>query len=258
MIEEYYDLYRMESTGGKGTKDWAIKVSGTGKVTVKFGKTGSKLATQEIPSTTPDSFKRDKIQEKTGKGYELIGRFKISDTGKLTAINNDENQTWNLNKTKSGLVLDCLKQFAKDINEFEFEFQSLEAEYSQGETGVIFRCDGYLPNRGWTLAINKGLSYLSNGHVVGGGRIDHPMQTLILAALANRLDEGELTAVSSKGANSEKSLMPSKKGLPDDFVQSLSLPVDLVREVAMATGLMPKPVALFKKGFEPMGTNIYF
>lgn len=258
MMEDYYDLYRADSTGGSGTKDWAIKVSGTDKVTVKYGKTGSRLATQEIPTKNPSSFKSDKIREKTGKGYELIGRFKISDTGKLTAKGNDERQTWNLNKTESEQIFDILKELATDISEFEFEFQGLEAEYNQAETGVTFRCEGYLPSLGWTLAINKGLSYFSNGNIVGGGRIDHPMQTLILAAIANKLDEGELTAVSAKGPNSEKSLMPSKKGLPDDFIQSLSLPVPLVKEVAMATGLIPKPIAFFQQGFEPTGTNIYF
>jgi len=259
MSDETFDLYRCDSKGGNGTKDWAIFTT-SDRITVKYGKTGSKLRTQEIPTHFPESEKWKRIDAEIQQGYSHIGRVKFSAAGTMSNFADSENKIWNLAQVDRSKFIDDLEQFSEDINDFSFNSSSpLAAVLDPVWTGITFTCNGHLPKEGWTLSERNGLMAIIGSNYIGGGKIAHDMQLLILAAINAKIGNNQLTAVSSKGSSgSERDLMPSKQGLPNEFIESLMLPVGLVKEVAMATGLIAKPIPLFAQGSESKASGIFF
>lgn len=253
----YFDLYRKDSDNG-GTKDWAIKVTNVDKITVKYGKTGSKLRTQEIPCPDPSGEAHNRTQEKLNKGYVLVGRYSISDTGKLTRAD-EERRYFTLSKVTKSSYEDALSQVVENINSFDFFDNVLSVEESaMGDP--LFKCPGFLPESGWTFGVQSFQTSVS-----GNGLIEGDLQLLLFASLASTLNDmsetpenRHLTIESASSNGTEKSIIPKGRGLPDDFVQSLNLPSDFVLEVAQATGLIPMPVPIFNNDSIPTGIGICF
>lgn len=255
---EFYDLYRKDSDGGNGTKDWAIKVTNVGKITVKYGKTGAKLRTQEIPSDRPGEEASKRTQKKIAEGYEIIGRFTISDSGAISSAN-EERRYFNLRKVDKSSYEAALNEIVSEISSFDFCDNVLTVE--EGELGdPLFKCPGFLSDSGWTFGFTPFQDFVS-----GDGVIEKELQILLLASLASKLNDmskdsivRHLTVESASGPGTEKSIIPEGRGLPDEFTQSLSLPKDFILDVAMATGLIPKPIPLFNQDSVSTGTGICF
>lgn len=260
MSDDTFDLYRCDSEGGNGTKDWAIFTT-SDRITVKYGKTGSKLRTQEIPTHFPESEKWKRIDAQRKQGYSHMGRVTFSAAGTMSNFADFESKVWNLAQVdKSKFIVD-LKQFAEDLNDYSFNSSSpLMAVFDPVWTGITFTCNGHLPKEGWTLSEGNGLTAITGSNfIIGGGKVVNDMQLLILVAINAKMGNDLLTAVASKGSSgTERDLIPSKQGLPNEFIKSLLLPVGLVREVAMATGLITKPIPLFAQGSESKASGIFF
>ena len=249
-MTDLYDLYRNNSPAGQGTKDWAIKVTAGNELTVMFGKTGSKLRTRVLkldPGVDARSELVQRVSQKTSEGYSKVGKARIDDKGKVTLAQDIEQQTWSLSELDEVKVETALRSLVDDIVAYSFDVgfneMPISAEYDANLKGAIISCDGLLPTGGWQIASDAGLSFLSGGTVMGGGKIDYPLQLLLLVGLSKRLPDGCVTAVASKGQN-DRDLMPSKRGLPADFAESLELPILYVREVAQAIGIIAKPVRI--------------
>lgn len=249
MTDTYFELYRMPSPTGSGTKDWAIKVTGITELTVLYGTTGKTLRTRVLkldPGETPQSAKAKRIQEKVSEGYNLVGQFELDSKGKATNVQDIERRTWSLSDVDSAVLETALRDLTKELAEHSFETFPVAADYDSNLEGAIFHCDGFLPEEGWTLARDQGLTYQSNGKVMGGGTIDHNLQLVFLVALAAKLPAGLITAVSTKQGE-DKNLMPEQRGLPSAFMESLSLSTEFVREVGQVTGIVAKPVPILSE-----------
>lgn len=260
MTDTYFELYRAPSDSGSGTKDWAIKVTGQSELTVLYGKTGKTLRTRVLklaPAETPQSAKANRIQEKVSEGYNLVGQFELDNRGKAVNVQDIEQRTWSLDETDPETLEAALKDLVSELAEHSFDSFPVAADYDAGLQGATFYCDGFLPESGWTLAKDAGLTYQSNGKVFGGGKIDHSLQLVLLVALASKLPDGLITAVSTK-SNVDTNLMPDKRGLPVAFMESLSLSSEFVREVAQATGVIAKPIPILSKEAEDMSSAFCF
>lgn len=250
MTDQFFELYRKSSDAGQGTKDWAIKVTGPSEVTVKYGKTGSKLRTRVIKVDPPNSAQQekfDRIAQKARDGYELFGKAEITDSGIVRMATDIERQTWSMSETDEEVFKEAIKSLVDDIVDYSFdpglEYALLNCHYDDELKGAIIQCDGLLPTGGWSITQGSGLTYLTGDQVIGGGEIQYPLQLLLLQALSKRLPAGRITAVASKGQQ-ERDLLPSKPGLPADFANALELPKDLVREVAQASNLIGRPIQI--------------
>lgn len=77
-----FELYRYTHADGS-SKDWAIRLNGDGSFTTRWGRTGSRLPQDNTkPLRHPDEVHHLK-QAKRRKGYELIGRVEIDNSGNL-------------------------------------------------------------------------------------------------------------------------------------------------------------------------------
>lgn len=77
-----FELYRYTHADGS-SKDWAIRLNGDGSFTTRWGRTGSRLPQDKTkPLRHPDEVHHLK-QAKRRKGYELIGRVEIDNSGNL-------------------------------------------------------------------------------------------------------------------------------------------------------------------------------
>lgn len=263
-MTDLYDLYRNDSPAGQGTKDWAVKVTAANELTVMFGKTGSKLRTRVLkldPGTDARSELIQRSSQKLSEGYSLIGKARIDDKGNVTLAQDIEQATWSLSELDEVEVETALKSLVDDIVEYSFDtgfnMLPISAEYDANLKGAIISCDGLLPTGGWQIARDAGLSFLSGGKVMGGGKIDYSLQLLLLVGLSKKLPDGSVTAVASKG-QTDRDLMPSKRGLPADFVEGLELPRSYVREVAQAIGIIAKPVQILSQEAVSTPTAICF
>ena len=252
-MTDLYDLYRNDSPAGQGTKDWAIKVSASNELTVMFGKTGSKLRTRVLkldPGTDARSELFARVNQKASEGYLKVCKARIDDKGNVVLAQDIEQQTWSLSELDEVEVKTALKSLVDDIVAYSFDSgfneMPITAEYDENLKGAIISCDGLLPPEGWQIASDAGLSFLSGDKVMGGGKIDYPLQLLLLVALSKRLPTGTITAVASKGQSS-RDIMPSKRGLPAEFAEALELPSAYAREVAQATGIIAKPVQILSE-----------
>lgn len=248
MADQFFELYRANGTGNT-TKDWAIKVTGSDELTVYFGTTGSALRTRVIKcnGADPKVEKSKRISEKTAEGYQAMGQFSLDKKGRAVSINDIEGQVWALKEINTDLLSGHLSEMADDIADYPYSEILLVAEYDSNLKGIIFHCDGYLPEGGWGIAESMGLNHHTNGNSSGGGTIEFPLQIVLLAALRQRLGGDLLTAVATKGQQ-DKDLMPQAKGIPPEFIESLALSEPIIREVAMAVGMIAKPVPILSEG----------
>lgn len=252
-MTDLYELYRNNSAAGQGTKDWAIKVTDSNEITVQFGKTGSKLRSRVLKLAPNADLKRElfeRVSQKMSEGYSKVGMASIDDNGNVTLAQNIENQVWSLSELDKEQVLGTLKSLVEDIVAYSFDTGFSEwpisAEYDENVQGAIFYCDGLLPEEGWQICNKSGLSFMTGSKVIGGDKIDYSIELLLLAGWSSRLPDGALTAVASKGQQ-ERSLLPTKRGLPAEFIEELNLPTSYVREVAMAVGIIAKPIEIISK-----------
>lgn len=252
MTDTYFELYRAPSPTGSGTKDWAIKVTGQSELTVLYGTTGRTLRTRVLKlarGETPQSAKADRIQEKVSEGYSLVGQYELDNKGKAVNVQEIERRTWSLDDTNPDTLETALRGLVSDLAEHSFDTFPVAANYDETLQGITFFCDGFLPESGWTVAKDAGLTFQSNGKVYGGGKIDHSLQLVLLVALAIKLPADLIRAVSTKN-NVDSNLMPERRGLPNTFMESLSLSSEFVREVAQATGVLAKPIPILSKAAE--------
>lgn len=260
MNDSYFELYRASSPTGSGTKDWAIKVTGNSELTVLYGTTGKTLRTRVLklaPGETPQSAKANRIQEKVAEGYSLIGQFELDNKGKAINVQDIERRLWSLAETEPLVLERALRELVGEIAEHSFETFPVAADYDTNLNGAVFHCDGFLPESGWMIAQDAGLTFQSNGKVIGGGKIDHSLQLVLLVALSTKLPDGLITAVSTK-QNVDKNLMPEQRGLPKPFLESLSLSTEFVREVAQATGVIAKPIPILSEAAENTSSAFCF
>lgn len=260
MTDTYFELYRAPSPTGSGTKDWAIKVTGQSELTVLYGTTGRTLRTRVLklaPGETPQSAKASRIQEKVSEGYNLVGQFELDNKGKAINVQDIERRTWSLSEVDSAVLETALRDLTEELAEHSFETFPVAADYDANLEGAIFNCDGFLPEEGWTLAKDQGLTFQSNRKVMGGGKIDHNLQLVLLVALAAKLPAGMITAVSTKQGE-DRNLMPEKRGLPSSFMESLSLSTEFVREVGQVTGIVAKPIPILSEAAENTSSAFCF
>lgn len=260
MIDSFFELYRNASPTGNGTKDWAIKVTEANELTVRYGTTGKKLRTRVLklaPGETPQSAKATRIQEKISEGYNLVGQVDINSQGNIVDSQNIESRIWSLGETEPLVLEKALRDLTVELAEHSFETYPVAADYDVNLNGAVFHCDGFLPESGWRLIQDEGLTFQSNGKVIGGGRIAHSLQLVLLVALATKLPDGLVTAVSTKQGQ-DKNLMPEGRGLPRDFLDSLSLSTEFVREVAQATGVIAKPIPILSEAAENTSSAFCF
>lgn len=270
MIETTYDLYRCPTNNSAGeSKDWAIKISGKSHISVKYGTTGKKLRTSEIKDVKKVSFgaaleKQERIAKKLGEGYEFVGKFDISDTGKQTREQDVEVKSWSFTDFATPMLLQVLSAFVEDFNSYAEDANNLpdgvpplEVEFDPNIRGITFKCDGHLPSHGWVFGESIMQANPDRGLSDGGGVIHYPIQELLLSAIANFSGDLKLTAVAAKGAE-ERSLLAAKKGLTSYFINEVGLPRDLVQYVGMATNLIAKPLDLFSQGVEAKASAICF
>lgn len=248
-MSDLFDLYQNDNPASQGLKDWAIKVSATNELTVMFGKSGSKLRTRVIKldqDTDARSEMLQRVSQKISDGYYKVGKARI-DKGKVTLAQDIEKIMWSMSELDEGEVEFALKSLVDGIVNYSFQpgFSeiSITAEYDINLKGVIINCNGLLPSEGWHIVNDAGLSFLSGGKVMGGGSIDYSFQLLLLLGLSYKLPPGSITVVATK-ANNTRDLMPSKKGLPADFIEALELPKLVVREIAQAVGIIPMPIKI--------------
>ncbi|MBN45342.1 MAG: hypothetical protein CMH23_02600 [Methylophaga sp.] len=263
-MTDLYDLYRLDSPAGQGTKDWAIKVTAANEITERHGKTGSKLRTRAIKLDSGVDARSELLQrvnQKLSEGYSKIGKARIDDKGNLTIAQDIEQQTWSLSELDEVELKAALKSLVDDIVVYSFDTgfneMPISADYDENLKGAIISCDGLLPTGGWQILSDAGLTFMSGGKVMGGGTIDYSLQLLLLLGLSKRLPDGSVTAVASKG-QTDRDLMPSKRGLPADFVEGLELPRSYVREVAQAIGIIAKPVQILSQEAVSTPTAICF
>lgn len=76
-----YNLYRYQNSDGS-TKDWAIRNNRDGTYSKRWGKTGTKLRSEDFQGNSTDVWRE--ISSKTRKGYESIGFAFISEDGVVT------------------------------------------------------------------------------------------------------------------------------------------------------------------------------
>lgn len=260
MIDSYFELYRNASPTGNGTKDWAIKVTANNELTVRYGTTGQKLRTRVLklaPGETPQSAKATRIQEKISEGYNLVGQVDINSQGKIINAQDIERRLWSLAETDPLDLERALRALAGELAEHSFETYPVAADYDVNLNGAVFHCDGFLPESGWVIAQDAGLTFQSNGKVIGGGKLEHSLQLVLLVALATKLPAGLISAVSTKQGQ-DTSLMPEGRGLPKPFLESLSLSTEFVREVAQATGVIAKPIPILSQAAENTSSAICF
>lgn len=249
-MTDLYELYRKDSPSSQGTKDWVIKVTASNELTVLFGKTGSKLRTRVLKldkNVDAWSEQLERVKQKLNEGYSKIGKARIDDKGNVTMAQDIEEQTWSMLELDEVEVETALISLVDDIVGYSFDngFNEmlLSAEYDSNLKGAIISCDGLLPSRGWKIIKDDGLNFLTDGKVIGGGKIESSLQLLLLVGLSKKLPDGSISAVAFKGQNS-RDLMPSKRGLPADFAEALELPSKYVRELAQAIGIIAKPVPI--------------
>jgi len=229
-----YEVYRNEGAALGTTKDWVIGISPNhGELIIKYGKTGHKLKTSVIKTSSPTNEMSERIRKKVVKGYYYVGQSG-STTPEAQIINSDQISSsfcWSITGLLSKeLLRDRVRYLAQDLHKVNIpETWTYESErFVVSEKAVI--------ELNTCIAVSGSTSNWSIG-----GKIERfdPLPSLFLMAVAK--DFGDISFFDDENQEFTAEFLGN-----EHYYANPNYSLDLLNDMAIALALKRSPVNLFR------------